>query len=103
MDELINDATRLLVQAANPERVILFGSYARGDYTRDSDLDLLVIMPHVQDRIEEMGRLRLVLRDVPMAIDLVVYSRDEVAERRDLRGTMLFHALREGKVLHDAA
>jgi predicted nucleotidyltransferase len=103
MDELISDATRLLIEAANPERIILFGSYSRGDFTKDSDLDLLVIVPRVVDRIEEMARLRLVLRNIPMAIDVVVYSREEMEEREHLRGTMLYHALHEGRVLHDAA
>ncbi len=102
IDELINSATRLLVEEAQPERIILFGSYARGDFTRDSDLDLLVIVPVVEDGIEEMARLRLVLREVSMALDVVVYSRDEVKERRHLRGTMLYHALHEGRVLYDA-
>jgi predicted nucleotidyltransferase len=101
--ETIETAARLLVEAAHPEKIILFGSYARGDFTKDSDLDLLVILPAVADRMEEMARLRMVLRDVPMAIDVVVYSRDEVEERQHLRGTMLYHALHEGKLLHDAA
>jgi len=102
IDELINSAMRLLVEEAQPERIILFGSYARGDFTRDSDLDLLVIVLVVEDGIEEMARLRLVLREVPMALDVVLYSRDEVKERRHLRGTMLYHALHEGRVLYDA-
>jgi hypothetical protein len=50
-----------------------------------------------------MVRLRLVLRDIPMAIDVIVHPRDEMEEWRHLRGTMLYHALREGRVLHDAA
>ncbi|HEY8687407.1 MAG TPA: nucleotidyltransferase domain-containing protein [Chloroflexota bacterium] len=100
---MLDAVARLLVAAANPESVILFGSYARGDYTKDSDLDLLVILPTVEDRIEEMARLRMALWDVPMAIDVVVFSRDEVEERQNLRGTMLFHAVREGQVLYDAA
>jgi len=102
IDELINSAMRLLVEEAQPERIILFGSYARGDFTRDSDLDLLVIVLVVEDGIEEMARLRLVLREVPMALDVVLYSRDEVKERRHLRRTMLYHALHEGRVLYDA-
>lgn len=100
---MIDHATQLLVEAAHPEKVILFGSYARGDFDERSDLDLLVILPTVEDRIEEMAKLRLVLRDVPMAIDLVVYTQADVEARGHLRGTMLYHALREGRVLHDAA
>ncbi len=103
MEELISEATRLLVEAANPEKIILFGSYARGDFTKDSDLDLLVIVPRLVDRIEGMARLRLILRNIPMALDVVVYTRDEVEEREHLRGTMLYHALHQGTILHDAA
>lgn len=99
----IEGATRRLVDAAHPEKIILFGSYGRGDFDQRSDLDFLVILSTVEDRIEEMIRLRRVLKDIPMAIDVVVYSRADVEERQHLRGTMLYHALREGKVLHDAA
>lgn len=103
IDELLDEATRVLVEAAHPEKIIVFGSYARGDIDEGSDLDLLIILPIVVDRFEEMHRLRLVLRDIPMAIDVIVYSRADVEERQHLRGTMLYHALREGRILHDAA
>lgn len=92
-----------LIEAAHPDKVILFGSYARGDFDQDSDLDLLVILPEVENRFDEMVRLRRALSEIPMAIDLVVYSADRVKERRHLRGTMLYHALAEGRVLYDAA
>jgi predicted nucleotidyltransferase len=103
VDNLVELAARLLVEEVHPERIILFGSYARGDFDKGSDLDLLVILREVEDRIEEMVRLRRALKDIPMAIDVVVYSRADVEERQHLRGTMLYHALREGKVLHLAA
>jgi predicted nucleotidyltransferase len=103
IDELLGEATRLLVEAAHPEKIILFGSYARGDFDEGSDLDLLIILPTVVDRFEEMVQLRLVLRDIPMPIDVIVYSRSDVEERQHLRGTMLYRALREGRILHDAA
>jgi uncharacterized protein len=103
IDDLVHLAAQRLIDAAHPEKIILFGSYGRGDFDQGSDLDLLVILSDVEDRIEEMIRLRRVLKDIPMAIDIVVYSRADVEERQHLRGTMLYHALREGKVLHDAA
>ncbi len=103
IDELLDEVTRLLVEAAHPEKIILFGSHARGDFDADSDLDLLIILPTVVDRFEEMVRLRLVLRDIPMPIDVIVYPRADVEERQYLRGTMLYHALREGRVLYHTA
>lgn len=100
---MIERAAQLLIEAAHPEKIILFGSYARGDFDQGSDLDLLIILSSVENRADEMVRLRRVLEGIPMAIDIVVYSAREVEERRHLRGTMLFHALQEGKVLYDAA
>ena len=46
---IIDQATRLLVEASQPEKIILFGSYARGDFAKDSDLDFLVILPTVEN------------------------------------------------------
>lgn len=103
VSEMVDLAAKLLIEAAHPDKIILFGSHARGDFDRDSDLDFLVILPSVESKIDEMARLRLVLGDIPKPIDIVVYSRAELDARRHLRGTMLFHALREGVVLYDAA
>jgi predicted nucleotidyltransferase len=99
----IQEATRRLVEAAHPEKIILFGSYARGDFDPDSDLDLLVILPQVCNRFEETVRLQSALRGLKLPVDVVVYSSGQVEERRELRGTMLYHALSEGRVLYDAA
>lgn len=103
IDDAIERATRTLVDAAHPDQIVLFGSRARGDSHRHSDLDLLVILSSVKDPFEEAARLRLTLMDLPLAIDLIVMTRAEVEERAHLRGTMLYHALREGRVLYDAA
>jgi predicted nucleotidyltransferase len=103
IDAILSQVRHRLVQAAHPDKIILFGSHARGDFHKNSDLDLLVILPRVDNRFDEMVRLRHALSDIPMAIDLVVYSADRVNERRHLRGTMLYHALNEGRVLYDAA
>lgn len=100
---MIEEATRLLADAAHPEKIILFGSYARGDFDRHSDLDLLVIVSSVGNRIVEAARLRQVLAAIPMAIDIIVYPRSAVEERGHLPGTMLFEVLRQGRVLYDAA
>lgn len=103
IEDLIQEASKLLVETARPEKIILFGSYARGDFSEDSDLDFLVILSAVEDTFEEMTRLERVLLSLPVPVDVLVYSADDVRERAHLRGTVLYHALTEGKVLHDAA
>jgi len=69
----------------------------------NSDLDLLVILPEVGDRHEQMVRLRRAVGRIGMPVDVLVYSAQEVAEWGDVRGTVLYPALREGLLLYDAA
>jgi len=101
-EKSIAELSERIVREFQPERIILFGSYARGDFDRGSDLDLLVILANVANRFDEMVRLQSVLRGLRMPIDIVVYSANQVEERQHLRGTMLYHALTEGRVLYDA-
>jgi predicted nucleotidyltransferase len=98
--EQIDTAVRLLAEAAQPARIILFGSHARGDAREDSDVDLLVIEPQVEDRAREMVRLRRLLRPLRIPVDILVYSADEVARWGGQPGSALFWALREGTVVH---
>lgn len=98
--EKLEAAVRLLSEAARPARIILFGSYARGDAREDSDLDLLVIEPQVEDRAKEMVRLRRLLRPLRIPAEVLVYSSEEVARWGDQPGSALYWALREGKVVH---
>jgi predicted nucleotidyltransferase len=97
----IDEAIRTLAEAAAPERILLFGSYARGDATDDSDLDFLVIEPHVDDRAKEMVRLRRTLRPLRVPADVLVYSSDDVARWGDQPGSALYWALREGRVVYE--
>ena len=72
--EQIQQAVERLVAAANPSKVILFGSYARGDATEDSDLDLMVIEQEVRNAGDEMIRLHRAVGDVGIGVDVLVYS-----------------------------
>ncbi len=100
--DVLDQVVRLLVDAAQPKKIILFGSYARGEQAPDSDLDLLVVLPHVPDRFTEMVRLRRALKPIRMSIDILVYSEDDLRTRGHFLGTALYEALREGKVLYAA-
>ena len=101
-EQTIQQAVERLVAAANPSKVILFGSYARGDATENSDLDLMVIEPEVANKFDEMVRLRNVMGDMSVGVDLLVYSDREASSRSQVAGTVLYWAFKEGRVLYDA-
>ncbi len=96
----LQTALQTLIEAAKPERIILFGSHARGDASEESDLDLLVIEAHVPDRAREMVRLRRALRPLRIPVDVLVYSTEDVARWGDQPGSALYAALHEGKVVY---
>jgi len=101
--EIIGRAVNRLVAAAQPSKIILFGSHARGDARADSDIDLLVIEPDVTSTTREMARLREAVGWMGVPIDILVYSEAEVAERSGWCTSPVYWAVREGRVLYDAA
>jgi len=86
----------------HPERVLLFGSYARGDAGPDSDVDLLVVMDYQGTSADQALRIRRSLAS-PFPLDLIVRSPEEIERRVRLGDFFLRDVLREGKVLYEAA
>lgn len=98
----IEAAVRRVVAAAHePLQVILFGSYARGEATESSDLDLLVVERITPDIGEEMMRLQDAIGTLDVGVDLLVYSAADFEKRRNWCSTPVYWAAREGKVLYD--
>ena len=75
--ETIKRLTELLVEAARPKRIIMFGSQARGEAGEDSDLDIMVVEECVSDRAGEMVRLNRLLRSLDVPVDLLVVSAEK--------------------------
>ena len=98
--ETIRRLTELLVEAAKPNRMILFGSRARGEAAQDSDLDVMVIEEVVSDRVGEMVRLNRLLRSLDIPVDLLVVSAEKFNYWRDTPGNVYFEAATEGEVLY---
>ncbi|MGD8786802.1 MAG: nucleotidyltransferase domain-containing protein [Phycisphaerales bacterium] len=83
------------------ERVILFGSYARGIVTEDSDVDLLVIGPFKGRSVDKSVEIRMKLRPV-FPIDLLVRTPEKVRQRMEMGDDFMREILEEGKVLYEA-
>jgi predicted nucleotidyltransferase len=98
--------TERIAREFRPLQILLFGSHARGEAHRDSDVDLLVVMPDetrgVRQRETAVAILNA-LRDLPVFKDIVVTTPGEIAERREVVGTVLRLALQEGKLLYEQA
>jgi predicted nucleotidyltransferase len=99
----IAKAAELIRQAADPEKIILFGSYARNRADPESDVDLLVVERAVSDAAAEMVRLMRVLSPLRIPADVLVVSREDFADWSDTPGHILFEAATKGVVLYEAA
>ena len=88
--------------AASPARVIVFGSRAREDATADSDLDFLVVEREIDDRVAEAVRLRRRLGNIGVPVDVIVVDEELAARRRNVPGSMIYAALREGRVVAES-
>ncbi len=99
-DEQIREAVRRLVETGKPEKILLFGSYARGDAGEKSDLDFLVVKREVKSRRKEMVRLHDAIRPLRIPVDILVISSGKFDEWSKIPGTVIYRAAREGKVCH---
>ena len=105
LDQELQDITKAIVDSVDPERIVLFGSYARGAAGPHSDLDLLVVEDEEfgpeRSRRAEMARIWRLLARFPTPKDILVYSRREVESLSQAKNHVVARALREGKVLHE--
>jgi predicted nucleotidyltransferase len=85
----------------NPVRIILFGSAARGQIDSNSDIDLLVVLPKVDNKRRASVAIRRILSDLPVSKDIFVTTPDEIEKRGNLVGDILKSALSEGKVVYE--
>lgn len=99
-EEDIQEMARRIVAAADPVKVILLGSRARGTPRPGSDVDLLVIERDPVAGRQEAVRLRRLLRDFEVPIDIIVVGQSFAERYGDIPGSVLYPAFREGRVLY---
>ena len=91
---------RRIVAEFDPDKIILFGSYARGEARPGSDVDPLVVMPVKGSKRAKQLEIRAAVHDVGVPKDIVVSRPEEFQWRKDIVGTIEHPAAREGEVVY---
>ena len=99
--DIITRMVQRIVEQFNPDKIILFGSRALGTAAPDSDADLLVVMSVSGSRRKMAARIDMALAGMGLPKDIVLVTPEEVERYRDVVGTILRPALRQGKVLYE--
>ena len=101
-EHVLREAVERIVQGVHPTKIILFGSAARDEQRRESDLDLLVVMPEGTPKRQTAHTLYRKLRGLPVPIDVLVTTETDLARQKDNPGLIYRTILQEGKQLYAA-
>jgi uncharacterized protein len=100
-EDLLREVVRRILSAGSPAKIVLFGSWARGQARPDSDLDLLIIEASDLPRHRRARRHRMALLGLFPAKDIVVWTPDEVAQWQYVPNAFITTILAEGRVLYE--
>ncbi len=104
IEQTLNEIVRRLVAEYQPEKIILFGSYAYGEPNEDSDLDMLVIKETTERLRDRRNAVRRTISGAHphIPLDVLVLTPNEVAQRIRIGDQFLIEILENGEVLHAA-
>lgn len=97
----INRMVKIIAENYKPEKIILFGSYASGVPDEDSDVDLIIVKESKLPRIKRAREVRKYLTDFFVPKDILVYTRAEINEWKNVENSFITTAIREGRVLYE--
>ena len=100
--KVLVEIIRRIVAVARPERIILFGSAARGRMDRNSDIDLLVIKRGTYNPRKVAAGIYMNLYGVGQAVDLIIMTPEQIDQYRNSPYIVVYPALREGRIVYDA-
>jgi uncharacterized protein len=99
--DTIHEMAGKIVDTFNPERIILFGSYARGCATEESDVDLLIVSNDSRPKPQRSVPIYWLLRKYPFPKDILVFTPDEIEDYRELKPSLIHRAFKEGVILYE--
>jgi predicted nucleotidyltransferase len=100
IEKNIREMVNRIVRKFRPERIILFGSRARGQGSPDSDVDLLVVMRVKGSKRQARLDIRRTLHDIRVPKDIIVTAPEEFEWRKEIVGTIERPAAQEGQILY---
>ena len=100
-EEILQEIVRRIVETVKPEKIILFGSAARGEMGPDSDLDLLVVKP-CGHRRRTATKIERSLIGIGIPTDIIVAKPEDIERYKDTIGLIYRPALRDGKTIYAA-
>jgi len=100
--KILHEIIRRIVEVAQPEKIILFGSAARGEMGPNSDVDLLVIKGGKFHQGHLTGEIYMNLHGVGQAVDVILVTPEQVERYRNTHFLVIAPALREGKEIYHA-
>ena len=98
---LLDQIVQRIVARFHPHRIVLFGSYAYGQLTLDSDLDLLVLMDSDEPMFPRIRKVSAVAEVPFLPIDIIVRTPEEMAERTAMGDPFMREVMTRGVVLYD--
>jgi len=102
-DPTLREIVRRIVEGWHPDRIILFGSRARGEADEHSDYDLLVVMPYEGSPYQIAGEMHKAIGAVGVSKDILITTPEAFERRRPYIGTIEHDADRDGHVLYEGA
>jgi predicted nucleotidyltransferase len=101
IEDKLQQVIRRIVQAFNPQRIIIFGSHAYGQPTPDSDVDLLIVMESNERPAARASRVSKLLRPRPFPMDIMVRTPEEIQQRLKIGDYFIREIMERGKVLYE--
>ncbi len=97
----INEITNRIATKFNPDRIILFGSYANGTQKEESDLDLLIIQDTDLPPQKRGFDIRMSLMGIMIPFDILIYTKSEFDQEKKNRFSFLSSVIKNSKVLYE--
>jgi uncharacterized protein len=103
--EILSELVEAIVREVSPEKIILFGSCARGDGGKDSDYDLLIVEREpfgpTRSRWKEMTKIIRLAASLRIPADVLLYSSQEIEQWRNIKSHIINRAIHEGTLLYE--